>query len=366
MKYIITGGGTGGHIFSAIATANELKKIDSDADFLFVGAKDYMEMSIVPKAGYDIVGMKLHRIKRRSFFKNIKVFLEILVALWQSYKLLKKYRPDAVIGTGGFATGPIIFVAQYMGIPTFVQEHNSYPGLTNRLLAKKATRIHTAYKSIEQYLNADKILLTGNPVRDDFYQPIPEKQQARQHYNIHPERKTILIMGGSDGASPINDAAIGLANRLQNYDYQIILQTGKVLYEKYKKYQSDKILIVPFIDNMMMAYAAADIVVARAGAMSITELALLGKPVIIVPAPNLEQDHQTKNALELSKAEAAIFIPEKELQNRLWTELEKLIENPERLKILLKNIKKFAFPNAAKNIAMDIFEYVKKKKYTLK
>jgi len=362
MKYIITGGGTGGHIFSAIATANALKKIDTEADFLFVGAQDYMEMSIVPKTGYEIVGMNLHRIKRKNFFKNIKIFYEIVIALWQSYKLLKKYRPDAVIGTGGFATGPIIFAAQYMGIPTFVQEHNSYPGLTNRLLAKKATRIHTAYKSIEQYLNPDKILLTGNPIRDDFYQPVPDKKMARQFYKLAPEKFTVLIMGGSDGAAPINDAAIGLIDKIKKYNMQILLQTGKVLYDKYKNYQTGFVKILPFIDNMMMAYAAVDVVVARAGAMSTTELALLGKPAIIVPAPNLEQDHQTKNALELSNVNAAVFIPEKKLQNHLWPELKKLIDNPEKLITLSQNIKQFAFPDAAKDIATDIFEYLKKQK----
>ncbi len=364
MKYIITGGGTGGHIFSAIATAKALKKIDKNAEFLFVGARDFMEMSIIPKAGYDIVGMKLHRIKRKNYFKNIKIFYEIFVALWQSYKLLKKYQPDAVIGTGGFATGPVIFVAQYMDIPTFIQEHNSYPGLTNRLLAKKATRIHTAYKSIEQYLNPDKILLTGNPVRDDFYQPVPDKRQARQHFNLRPDKFTVLVMGGSDGAAAVNDATIGLIDKIKKHNLQILLQTGKVLYDKYKDYQTGFVKILPFIDNMMMAYAAADVVVARAGAMSTTELALLGKPAIIVPAPKLEQDHQTKNALELAKAGAAVFISENELYDRLWDELKKLIENPEKMRMLSENIKQFAFPDAAKDIAADIFEYVKKQKRT--
>ncbi len=360
MKFIITGGGTGGHIFSAIATANELKKAQNNAEFLFVGANDYMEMDIIPNAGYKIVGMDVHRMNRFQRWKNYKMPFEILKSLYQSYKIIKKFKPDAVVGTGGFATGPIIFAAQYMGIPTFIQEHNAYPGITNQLLARKATRIHTAYKAVAKYLNKDKVLLTGNPVRDEFYNPAPPKSEGTKAFNLDVNKPVVLMIGGSRGASPMNEATEKMISKLQKNDIQLIFQTGKKLYDQYKHLQGNGVVVVPFIDNMILAYAAADLVISRSGAMSTTEFALMGKPAIIVPDPNFEQDHQTKNAEEITEGKGAIYVKEINLNAELLPAVLKIFNDTSFREELSQNILQFGFPNAAKDIAEDILQFSRK------
>ena len=362
MRYIITGGGTGGHIFSAIATAKAIKKIDTDAVFVFVGANDYMEKEIVPRAGYDFIGMDIHRMNRFQKWKNYILPYEILKGMWQSYRLIKKFNPHAVVGTGGFATGPVLFTAQLMKIPTFIQEHNAYPGITNRLLAKNATRIHTAFKSIENYFDKNKILLTGNPVRDEFYQIPPSKESVAVKFGFKPELPVVLMIGGSRGAAPMNKAVEKILPELRKANIQLIFQTGKKLFEQYKHYDNEFVRVLPFIDNMLEAYAASDLVVSRAGAMSFTEIALLGKPAILVPDPNFEQDHQTKNAAEIVKENAAVLVKETELQDKLWPAIQKIINDKTLQNQLRQNIKKMAFPNAAGDIAEDIVEHLRKTK----
>ncbi len=359
MRYIITGGGTGGHIFSAIATAKALKKQDIEAEFLFVGANDYMEKEIVPKAGFDFVGMDIHRMNRFQKWKNYIMPYEILKSLFQSFRLIKKFQPHAVVGTGGFATGPVLFAAQLKGIPTFIQEHNAYPGITNRLLAKRATRIHTAYNSIEKYFDKSKILLTGNPVRDEFYQTPPSKEDVAGKFGFKPELPIVLMIGGSRGAEPMNKAIEKIIPELRMANIQLIFQTGKKLYDKYKHYDNEFVRVLPFIDNMLTAYAAADLVISRSGAMSFTELALLKKTAILVPDPNFEQDHQTKNVIEIVKENAAVYIKETELQDKLWSVIRNIINDKELQNTLSQNIKKMAFPHAAEDIARDIIKYAK-------
>ncbi len=358
MKYIITGGGTGGHIFSAIATANELKNRDPNAEFLFVGANDYMEMDIIPKAGYQIVGMDIHRMNRFQKWKNWVMPFEILKSLYQSYKIIKKFKPDAVIGTGGFATGPVIFAAQYMGVPTFIQEHNAYPGITNQLLARKATRIHVAYKNVIKYFKREKVALTGNPVRDEFYKPVPAKTQAVKVFDLIPDKPVVLLLGGSRGAKPMNEALAKILPELVKNDIQVIFQTGKNHYKDYQYLNSTHIKVMPFIDNMIQAYAASDLVISRSGAMSVTEFALLGKPAIIVPDPFFEQDHQTYNAEEIAESGAAVYIKETELEDRLLPEILAILQDETKKRELSQKILHFGFPNAAKDIAKDITKHV--------
>ena len=361
MRYIITGGGTGGHIFSAIATAKAIKKQDKEAEFLFVGANDYMEKDIVPKAGFEFVGMDIHRMNRFQKWKNYIMPFDILKSLFQSYRLLKKFKPHAVVGTGGFATGPVLFAAQLKGIPTFIQEHNAYPGITNRLLAKRAKRIHTAFKSIENYFDKNKILLTGNPVRDEFYQTPPSKDTVAGKFGLKSNLPVVLMIGGSRGAEPMNKTIEKILPDLHKAGIQLIFQTGKKLFEQYKHYDNDSVRVLPFINNMFEAYAAADLVISRSGAMSFTEFALLEKPAILVPDPNFEQDHQTKNAEEIVKQDAAIYIKETELQEKLWPAIQEIINDKALQKTLSQNIKKMAFPHAAEDIATDIIRFISSK-----
>ncbi len=361
MRYIITGGGTGGHIFSAIATAKAIKKQDKEAEFLFVGANDYMEKDIVPKAGFEFVGMDIHRMNRFQKWKNYIMPFEILKSLFQSYRLLKKFKPHAVVGTGGFATGPVLFAAQLKGIPTFIQEHNAYPGITNRLLAKRAKRIHTAFKSIENYFDKNKILLTGNPVRDEFYQAPPSKNAVAGKFGFKSNLPIVLMIGGSRGAEPMNKAVEKILPELRRENIQLIFQTGKKLYDSYKHYDNDFVRVLPFINNMIEAYASADLVISRSGAMSFTEFALLQKPAILVPDPNFEQDHQTKNAEEIVKEQAAVYIKETELQEKLWPAIRDIINDKEWQNKLSRNIKRMAFPHAAEDIATDIIRFISSK-----
>jgi len=354
MKYILTGGGTGGHIFSAIATANEIKKQQADAEIIFVGSKDYMEMDIVPKAGYKIIGMNIHRMNRFGWWKNYKQPFEIISSLIQSWKLINHFKPDAVIGTGGFATGPILKVAQWKNIPTFIQEHNAYPGITTRLLAKKATRIHTAYKNIENYIDKRNILLTGNPVRQDINDTQINQNEARQTYELQPNTKTLVIIGGSRGAEPVNKIIVELLPELKKNGIQVLLQTGKKLFEPYKNIQDKSIKIVPFLDNIPMAIAAADVIISRSGAMSIAELSLVGKPIILIPDTYSEQQHQDYNAESLANETAAIYIKEVAMPEKLLKAILAIFEDENLSKQLSENISKFAFPNATHDIVADI------------
>jgi UDP-N-acetylglucosamine--N-acetylmuramyl-(pentapeptide) pyrophosphoryl-undecaprenol N-acetylglucosamine transferase len=360
IKVIISGGGTGGHIFPALSIANEIKKRYPEADILFVGAKGRMEMEKIPANGYPIEGLWISGINRKKMWKNIAFPFKLISSLWNAKGLIKKFKPDMVIGTGGFASGPILYAAQKNNIPTFIQEQNSYPGITNKLLAKKAQKIYTAYDGLDRFFNPDKIVKTGNPIRKDFYDMSGDKTEALKHFDLKPGYKTILSLGGSLGARPINDAIADILNQIRQNNYQLIWQTGQNDYQKYKNLADDKIKIVPFISDMKQAYSAADVIISRAGAGTISELAVVGKPVILVPSPYVAEDHQTKNAQALAKQKAAILLPEKKIKAELWPILNDLLNREEKAQELSQNIKKMALPNATEQIVNDIFKTINK------
>ena len=361
MRYILTGGGTGGHIFSAIATADEIKKRDADAVIIFVGSKDYMEMDIVPKAGYEIVGMNVHRINRFNLWKNYKQPFEVISSLWQSRKLIKRFKPDAVIGTGGFATGPILKMAQISGIPTFLQEHNAFPGLTTRLLAKNATRIHIAYDEVRQHLKKGNFLLTGNPVREDLTTQKIDIKQAKKQLKFDPEKPLISIIGGSQGSDPINKVMMEIFPKLKQNNIQMLLQTGKNFYHLYKDFKDEQVQITPFIDDIPLIYSASDVIITRSGAMTIAELALFEKASVLIPIAHSEQSHQDHNALALANKHAAVYVKESEMYDKLAPEIIRLVNNPQEIKTIEKNIKPFAFPKATEVIVDDILGYLEER-----
>ena len=354
IKAIISGGGTGGHIFPALSIANEIKSRYPDADILFVGAKGRMEMEKIPANGYPIEPLWISGINRKKMWKNIAFPFKLISSIWKARKIIKRFKPDVVIGTGGFASGPVLYVAQQKGIPTFIQEQNSYPGITNKLLAKKARKIYTAYDGLERFFEANKIVKTGNPIRQDLQHLHIDKNAALKHFGLSAGKKTILSIGGSLGAHPLNEAVANIVEKLKEKDYQIIWQTGKNDYEQYKHLNDNGIKVVPFINNMPEAYAAADLIISRAGAGTISELSIIGKPVILVPSPYVAEDHQTKNARALAENNAAIFLPEKNLKDQLWQMINAVFGNKENAAILSKNIKKMAMPDATKLIVDDV------------
>jgi len=360
IKVIISGGGTGGHIFPALAIANEIKQRFPNADILFVGAKGRMEMDKVPAKGYPIIGLWISGINRKKMWKNIVFPFKLISSLWKAGQVISKFKPDMVIGTGGFASGPVLYMAQRKGIPTFIQEQNSYPGITNKLLSKKAQKIYTAYDNLEGFFEKNKIIKTGNPIRKDLQILNIKKEKALKSFGLQPNKKTILSIGGSLGAHPINESIKNNLNYIKEKDYQLIWQTGHNDYENYKQYNSEQVKVVPFISNMQDAYAAADLIISRAGAGTISELALIGKPVILVPSPWVAEDHQTKNAKALSDKKAAILIPEKELKMQLWQNIEAIFENETLNKQLKENIKKIGIPDATKMIVNDILKEINK------
>ena len=358
IKVIVSGGGTGGHIFPALSIANEIKNRFPQADILFVGAKGRMEMEKIPANGYPIEGLWISGINRTKMWKNITFPFKLVSSILKAKRLVRKFKPDFVIGTGGFASGPILYAAQQKGIPTFIQEQNSYPGITNKLLAKKATKIYTAYEGLERFFAADKIQLTGNPIRKELYNVSVDKQKALTGFGLQPDKKTVLSLGGSLGARPVNEAIAQIVDRMKANDFQLIWQTGKNEYEKYKHYNSDQVKVVPFIHKMQDAYAAADLIISRAGAGTISELSLIGKPVILVPSPYVAEDHQTKNAQALADKNAAVLIKEKDLNAQLWTKVHQILSDEELSNELGKKIKELAKPEATKEIVADILAEV--------
>ncbi len=358
-KFIISGGGTGGHIFPALSIAKEIKKQLPGAEILFVGAKGKMEMEKVPSEGFPIEGLWISGLNRTDKLKNILFPFKLISSLWKSRKIINKFRPDAVIGTGGFASGPIMYMAQRKNIPTFIQEQNSYPGITNKLLAKEAKKIYVAYDDTGSYFDREKIRLTGNPVRRSLLQsPVPGTVAAA-HFDLDPQKKTLLVIGGSLGAMPVNRAIEKNLDKIKEKGWQLIWQTGKNHYENFKKYENENIKVLPFIQNMPAAYALADIIISRAGAGTVSELAIVGKPVILVPSPYVAEDHQTKNAASLEAKNAAVLIKENELEQRLMKELETVLNRPEKYEELSDNLKKMARPFATKEIVEDIIKHLK-------
>jgi UDP-N-acetylglucosamine--N-acetylmuramyl-(pentapeptide) pyrophosphoryl-undecaprenol N-acetylglucosamine transferase len=358
-KFILSGGGTGGHIYPAIAIANELKLQFPDAEFLFVGARDKMEMQKVPQAGYEIKGLWIAGLQRKLTLQNLMFPLKLASSLLESKRIIKKFKPNVVIGTGGFASGPLLQAAGSAGIPTVVQEQNSYPGITNKLLSKKANAICVAYENLERFFPKEKIVLTGNPVRQDLIDIESKREEAIAFYGLDPNKKTLLVLGGSLGARRINQL---IEKELQNFlsqDVQVIWQCGKLYFEDYKKYNQPNVKVVDFIERMDFVYAASDVIISRAGASSVSELCIVGKPVIFIPSPNVAEDHQTKNAQAIVDAKGAILLKESELDSQFSIVFEALLKDSGKQKQLSDNIKKLAKPRATQDIVAEIVKLIK-------
>lgn len=364
IKVIISGGGTGGHIFPAISIANAIKELHPTAKILFVGAEGKMEMQRVPDAGYEIVGLPIAGFDRKNLFKNISVLIKLFKSQIKARRIIKKFRPDVAVGVGGYASGPLLKTAGMMGIPTLIQEQNSYAGVTNKLLAKNAKKICVAYEGMEAFFPADKIIITGNPVRQNLTQTVA-REEAVQQFNLDPNKKTILVLGGSLGARTINQCIISGIEGIKQADVQFIWQTGKYYYEQAldavkKAGETPNLHTTDFIKDMTSAYRVADLIISRAGAGSISEFCLLHKPVILVPSPNVAEDHQTKNALALANKQAAIYIKDAEAVEKLVPTALATIQNREQLKELSSNIAKLALPDSANIIAREVIRLIKK------
>ncbi len=358
-KFILSGGGTGGHIYPAVAIANELKLRFPDCEILFVGAQDKMEMQKVPQAGYTIEGLWIAGLQRKLTLQNMMFPFKLVSSLWKSRKIIKKFKPDAVIGTGGFASGPLLQVANSNNIPTVIQEQNSYPGITNKILSKKANAICVAYENLERFFPKDKIVFTGNPVRQDLLDSDSKTQVGITHFKLDANRRTLLILGGSLGARRVNQLIEKELDFILATGIQVFWQCGKLYFEEYKKYNDkENVQVVAFIDRMDLIYAAADFVISRAGASSVSELCLVGKPTIFIPSPNVAEDHQTKNAKAIVDKKGAILLKESELDDRFETTFSELISNENHQKELSQNIKKLAKPNATKDIVEQIIKLI--------
>lgn len=359
-KIILSGGGTGGHIYPAVAIANELKLRFPKASFLFVGAEDRMEMEKVPQAGYEIKGLWISGIQRKLSLSNLMFPFKLLHSLWQAKKIINEFIPDVVIGTGGFASGPLLHVATSKGVPSLIQEQNSYPGITNKLLAKKANKICVAYDDLEGFFPKEKIIKTGNPVRQDLLNIDQSKEKAIKTFNLVEGKQTLLVLGGSLGAKAINELLKRELDFLQMQNLQIIWQCGKLYYDQYKIYNHTKnVQVHAFINEMNYAYAAADFIISRAGAGSVSELCIVGKPVVFVPSPYVAEDHQTKNAQAVVDKDAAVLITQTDLEVDFKNKFSQLIASTERQEQLSENIKKLALVNATKEIADEVEKLLK-------
>ena len=363
LRIIISGGGTGGHIFPAISIANALKALRPDVKILFVGANDRMEMQRVPAAGYKIKGLPICGFDRQHKLKNIKVLYKIWKSQRMAKKIIKDFRPNVVVGVGGFASGPTLNKAASMGIPCLIQEQNSYAGVTNKLLAKKAEKICVAYEGMERFFPAEKLILTGNPVRQALLNTTISPEGARKSLGLDPNKKTILLLGGSLGARTINVSVLLHLNLVKSTDVQFIWQTGSyysaAIKEELKGENIPNLKVTDFITDMAAAYKAADLVISRAGAGSISEFCLLGKPVILVPSPNVAEDHQTKNALALSTREAAIHVKDADAPANLLELAVHTVNDDKKLKSLSENVLKLALPDSAEIIAKEVIKLAK-------
>ena len=358
LRIIISGGGTGGHIFPAVSIANAIKEQHPDAEILFVGAEGRMEMKRVPAAGYKIIGLPIAGFNRKNLLKNFSVLIKIIRSQLKARKIIKDFQPHAAVGVGGYASGPTLKMAGMMGIPTLIQEQNSYAGVTNKLLAKKADKICVAYEGMERFFDKEKIILTGNPVRQGLLKSI-NKEEAIRSFGLDPQKKTILIVGGSLGARTINNCVMKGLDKIKHSDVQFIWQTGKFYIDEARKTvkqagELPMLYTTDFISDMATAYSAADLVISRAGAGSISEFCLLQKPVILVPSPNVAEDHQTKNALALVNKEAALYVKDAEAENELLDLAIKTVQQPEVLKKLSNHIAALAFKDSANVIAQEV------------
>lgn len=364
-RIVISGGGTGGHIFPAISIANTFKERYPDAELLFVGADDRMEMERVPAAGYQIVGLPVCGFDRKHKLKNIGVLRKLFKSLRIAKKLLRKFKPDVVVGVGGYASGPTLWAASSLGIPTLIQEQNSYAGVTNKLLAKRVSAICVAYEGMERFFPKERLVLTGNPIRKDLEESSNAREEAAKYFKLDPTRKTVLVIGGSLGARTINHGIYNGLTHLLDADIQLIWQTGRFYYESVRKQMetiNTKGLVwyADFIAQMNYAYAAADLVVSRAGASSISELCILKKPSILVPSPNVAEDHQTKNALAIVNKNAAEMIADKEAEARLTDTIIRLVSDSEKLYQFSERIGLLAKHRSAECIVDEIEKIMKK------
>ncbi len=363
-NFLISGGGTGGHIFPALSIANEIKRRYPQANILFVGAEGRMEMERVPAAGYEIKGLPVQGFDRKHLFKNVKVLLNLRKSMNKAKRIIKDFKPDIAIGVGGYASGPTLKMAQKAHVPTLIQEQNSYAGVTNKLLAQKADCICVAYEGMERFFPSDKIVMTGNPVRRNLLECSATQQEARKALGIDENKKTVLIIGGSLGALTINNSIIeGLQQIGEQHDVQVVWQSGKRYNDRCATALANSgitnVVQMPFISDMDMAYRAADLVISRAGASSISELQLLGKPSILVPSPNVAEDHQTKNALALVNKDAAIMITDAYATTQLVPAMLETIMQNDKLDRLGENVAKMALSNAAEHIVDHVMKLIK-------
>jgi UDP-N-acetylglucosamine--N-acetylmuramyl-(pentapeptide) pyrophosphoryl-undecaprenol N-acetylglucosamine transferase len=362
MKFIISGGGTGGHIFPAVAIANEIRRRQPDAEILFVGANGRMEMTRVPEAGYQIIGLDITGLQRRLTPQNILFPVRVFRSVRKAGKLIQEFRPDAVVGVGGYASAPVLLAATSRGIPSLIQEQNSYAGLVNKLLGRRVSKICVAYDGMEKFFPADKVVLTGNPVRTEIAHG--SRAEAQAFFNLDPTKKTLLVIGGSLGARTLNLATAAALGRLRDAGVQLLWQTGKTYFSEAQQqavpYAASHLQALEFIRRMDLAYAAADVVISRAGALSVSELCLTAKASVLVPSPNVAEDHQTKNALALVGKGAAVLITDEHAATRLYDEALRLLADPDRQQQLSQRVQELARPDATKDIVDELFKLLKK------
>lgn len=376
-RVIVSGGGTGGHIFPAISIANAIRQLRPEAKILFVGAEGRMEMQRVPDAGYEIIGLPVAGFDRKRLWRNVGVLIKLIRSQWKARKIIKKFKPQVAVGVGGYASGPTLKMAATMGIPTLIQEQNSYAGVTNKLLAKQAKKICVAYEGMERFFPQEKIILTGNPVRQTLVTEQVSRKDAAKHFDLDPNRKTVLIIGGSLGARTLNETMIANLNMIQAHpEVQFIWQVGKIYIDQVKEalraYSGElvcnshiatmpNLYVNDFIKHMEYAYGIADLVVSRAGAGSISEFCLLGKPVILVPSPNVAEDHQTQNALALVRRDAALYVKDVEAKEQLVELAIETVKDNDKLQALNRNILEMALPDSAEIIAKEVLRLADEK-----
>ena len=359
-RFILSGGGTGGHIYPAIAIANELKKRHPKAEILFVGAKGRMEMEKVPQAGYKIEGLWITGLQRKLTLKNLLFPFKLISSLIKAGNIVLRFKPHAVIGTGGFASGPLLRVASGRNIPCLLQEQNSYAGMTNKLLKNRVAKICVAYDGMDKFFPEEKIVKTGNPVRGDLVEAKSDSKEALKFFGLHAEKPTVFILGGSLGARRINELVEKELGFFEELGIQLLWQCGKLYYEEYKKYNSDTVKVLDYVARMDLAYAAGNIMISRAGAGSVSELCIVGKPVLFIPSPNVAEDHQTKNAMALAKVDAAVLLQEKDLDLDFEKSFSEVFGSKEKQELLQANIRKLAMPNATKDIVDEIEKLLNK------
>ena len=353
-RFLLSGGGTGGHIYPAVAIADELRRRHPDAEFLFVGASDRMEMEKVPQAGYEIKGLWISGLERKITWKNLRFPVKLLNSLMKANAIIKEFKPHLVIGTGGFASGPTLRMASRRGIPCVLQEQNSFAGITNKWLSGRAARIFVAYEGMERFFPPGAIRLTGNPVRAELSHSLPDKVQAKEALGQEPDRKTLLVLGGSLGARRINELLEAELGFLKGLGFQVLWQCGKGYYEACRKHTGPGVWVKPFISDMGTALASADLIISRAGAGSVSELALVGTPVLFIPSPNVAEDHQRKNAEAIVAKGAAVMVLESDLESEFERTVENLLANPEGMRTMGKKFKGLARPGATGAIVDEI------------